>query len=185
LLILLAYSCLRLSAISRIRNDIQLYTSSLLRTLDETNSNLVCSYFRHLDRNFRIAMGSTSPQHGSRAFAQYHVSQLYRICGKMLMCAIVYSLSPYQLNERLLFLLAGNLTFSGLLGLWDIYSGRWNQPQWALDGVSGIVRSCQSVALELIGDAYRKPVECVSSGMSRKSYLLLHLSLPYAESYTL
>ena len=43
---------------------------------------------------------------------------------------------PHHLYERLVFLLIGNGLFSLSLGLWDVYSGKWNQPQWARDGVS-------------------------------------------------
>jgi hypothetical protein len=50
---------------------------------------------------------------------------------------ILNSHFPYHLNERLVFLIIGNIWFCVLLGLWDVYSGRWNRPKWAGDGVSG------------------------------------------------
>jgi hypothetical protein len=49
---------------------------------------------------------------------------------------IVDSKLSHHLNERLVFLVIGNIWFSLLLGVWDIYTGRWNRPKWARDGVS-------------------------------------------------
>lgn len=41
---------------------------------------------------------------------------------------------PHHLNERLVFLIIGGLFFSVILGLWDVFSGQWNQPKWAREG---------------------------------------------------